>query len=123
MNIDKKSIRPKLELLPGKNDIETFQNEVLRPIIKLQHDILIRIFEVEMAKFKSNFLILDEVKKTQLIVEKFKVITFKKLLIGIIVGHFEHDELELYLINAQEFDRRIVTMISQKVLKNYFLVK
>lgn len=123
MNIDKKSIRPKLELLPGKNDIETFQNEVLRPIIKLQHDILIRIFEVEMAKFKSNFLILDEVKKTQLVIEKFKVITFKKLLIGIIVGHFEFDELELYLTNAQEFDRRIVTMISQKVLKNYFLVK
>jgi hypothetical protein len=123
MNIDKMSIRPKLELLPGKNDIETFQNEVLRPIIKLQHDILIRIFEVEMAKFKSNFLVLDEVKKTQLVLEKFKVIAFKKLLVGIIVGHFQHDELELYLTNAQEFDRRIVTMISQKVLKNYFLVK
>ncbi len=123
MNNNKKSIRPKLELLPSENDIETFQNEVLRPIIKLQHEVLIRIFEFEMDKFKSNFLVLDEVKKTQLVLEKFKVIAFKKLLVGLIIGHFETDELEVYLTNSQEFDRRIVTMISQKVLKNYFLLK
>ena len=44
MNDPKKSIRPEIKTIAsteGMSEEEKFQNETLRPIIKLQHDLLL----------------------------------------------------------------------------------
>ena len=59
-----KKERPVLENLVnvGTTEIEKFQNEVLRPIIKMQHNLLIASFNNYIQKRKIDFLVLSEQK-------------------------------------------------------------
>ena len=51
-------LRPKVNSnknISYKNDIEKFQNIVLRPILKFQNDLLLELFIFEFEKTKTKF--------------------------------------------------------------------
>ena len=63
---DKKSIRPILPNIASqtyKSQGEAFQNITLRPILKMQHDLLIARFESYLNKNKVDFSGYDKMKK------------------------------------------------------------
>lgn len=41
--------------------------------------------------------------------------SFKKFLIGTIVGHFSDEEINFYLNNTRELNRRIIQIITQRL--------
>jgi hypothetical protein len=45
---------------------EFFQNETLRPVLKLQNDILLGVFSNYIAKSKTDFIILRQIKNYSL---------------------------------------------------------
>ncbi|MDD7913134.1 hypothetical protein [Polaribacter ponticola] len=47
----------------GTSEIEKFQNEVLRPIVKMQHQLLIASFKNYLQKRKIDLIVLPEKKK------------------------------------------------------------
>ena len=49
------AIRPVISTDPTSSDVERFQNETLRPILKLQHDLLIGIFQHYIEQRKGVF--------------------------------------------------------------------
>ena len=49
----------------GTSDVEKFQNEVIRPIIKMQHNLLIAFFESYVQQRKIDFISLTLEKKNQ----------------------------------------------------------
>ena len=58
MSIDRKEIRPIIIGLDSKipNSVEEkFQNETLRPIIKMQHDLLLKYFSSYLLSKKCYF--------------------------------------------------------------------
>ena len=97
-------------------DIEKFQNEVFRPIIKMQHPLLIIFFQNYVLKRKIDFKHLSEEKKAeriQLILSKDT--SFRNIILGSILGHFSKDEIKMYHENASELNRRIVQIIKQRL--------
>ena len=115
-------IRPVLNNLINSNtsNIERFQNEVIRPIIKMQNNFLVVLFEDYLKNRKIEFYILkyeDQENKINTILTKD--INFKNILLGSIVGHFDENEIEIYLKSTSELNKRIIQIVKQRLLDNY----
>jgi hypothetical protein len=109
VNIDNK---PEMHL---KNEL--FQNEVLRPILKMQHDITLNLFFSHINNLGIIWDDLKKSKKTQCVDNQLsKNIQFKNLVIGIIVGQFNELELDKYLSNSREYNKRILQMTNQRIV-------
>lgn len=113
-----KKERPILSDLVNESTTETeaFQNTVLRPIIKMQHTLLIAFFKTYLIKRKVDFSILSEQKKRGKIKSVLeKDLQFKNQILGTILGHFSMDEYEIYQKNSSEFNRRIKQIIIKRL--------
>ncbi|CAL2083787.1 conserved protein of unknown function [Tenacibaculum sp. 190524A02b] len=120
---DKKSIRPVLNL-SSNNENESFQNVTLRPILKLQHDIIVRVFsrisikqKVDIHNF-SNDRFTDYIKKVV-----FKNIGLRNQLLGVVIGQFTNEEYISYEKNTSEFHKRIIQMIQKRLLDSIEEIK
>lgn len=94
---------------------EEFQNSVLRPIIKLQSDLIIAH---TFAKIKSlnnpwDNNSLDQRRET-LSNLLTKDLAFKKELIGIVVGRFSLEEHRRYCFIQQNANKRITQIIHNR---------
>ena len=115
----KKQIRPTINSIvmsDNISDMERFQNEVLRPIIKLQHELIICCFQHYLKKRKIFLEELDFAKKTNLIHKLLKTDTqLKKELRGFIIGLFTIEEYQEYIKMYSELNKRVNNMILQKL--------
>lgn len=114
------TIRPEISsaLVHSEMSIqEQFQNQTLRPIIKLQHDLLITVFKHFFAKNKNKFFELpSEKRKEYLDTILLKNVNFQQQLKGMIIGFFTVEEYEVYLNEFSELNKRMITMIKERVL-------
>ena len=110
--------RPVLEDLIKDNmsALELFQNQTLRPVIKMQHDLLIASFNTYKAKRKIDFSSLTDQKKRSKTKSVFvKDINHKNLTLGFIIGAFSLEEFAYYSLNASELNKRIIQIVIQRV--------
>lgn len=110
--------RPVLEDLIKDNmsALELFQNQTLRPVIKMQHDLLIASFNTYKAKRKIDFSSLTDQKKRSKSKAVFvKDINHKNLTLGFIIGAFSLEEFAYYSLNASELNKRIIQIVIQRV--------
>ena len=99
----------------GTSDIEKFQNEAIRPIIKMQHNLLIILFQNYLKHRKINFNNLKKEKQKERInIILTKDTNFKNILLGIVIGHFSKNELMFYTKNTSELKRRIIEIVNQR---------
>ena len=112
-----KELRPIIETEnKTTTEIERFQNEVLRPILKFQH----AIFEIEVS---SNPL-LDKLLKQELTAERRRFlikgivskIEVKNQLLGQITGLLTNSEYQFYYSKKKEMDKRIFAMLLDRFL-------
>ena len=100
----------------GTSDIEKFQNEVIRPVIKMQHDLLIGFLRSYLQKRKVDFSILPEKKKRSKVSSIFKTDNnYKNITLGFVIGQFSMDEFTFYTDNSSEINRRILQITSQRI--------
>ena len=117
----KKNERPILSNLikEGTLDIEKFQNEVIRPIIKMQHSLLIALFQDYIKQRKIDFINLKKEKQ----VERINTIltkdtNFKSIILGGVIGHFSLNELNFFFQNSSEFKKRIIQIVKHRLQDN-----
>ena len=112
-----KSIRPKIEVDNTKStELEIFQSVSLRPILKLQNEIIFALINNFLAEHKVVVKNLTENKKIERIHDIFKNnIQQKQLLFGVVIGHFTHEEILFYNQNKKEVTKRIITMLLERV--------
>ena len=121
INRDKslKDIRPAIPTIIEKNVttvIEQFQNRTLRPILKFQNEILLKIFHQYIQKRKNKFSQLSVLKKLEYIQTNIRNdLKFRNLLTGMVVGHFTLEEFEIYHSNESELRRRITSLLIQRL--------
>jgi hypothetical protein len=97
---------------------EIFQNEVLRPILKLQNDLFIASFHNFISKYKRDFYSLSVEKKLATIENAIqKDIKFRNALKGMIIALFTVDEYTLYIQNSSSLNKRMMNMLIER-LKN-----
>ncbi|GAA3607942.1 glyoxalase [Flavivirga amylovorans] len=117
-----KSIRPEV-LSTTINDTmsgdERFQNLVLRPIVKLQSDLLIAVFKNYIVKHKSGFYDLSIEKRISYIENAIqRDMKFRNSLKGMIIGQFTVEEYELYILNSSALNKRMMRIVKERILSN-----
>ncbi|WP_010522235.1 hypothetical protein [Aquimarina agarivorans] len=112
-------LRPQIlsaRILPGMRAEEFFQNKTLRPIIKLQNDLLIAVFKNYIQKNKNRFYDINLEKRLAYIEHAIhKDIKFRNSLKGIILGQFTLEEYELYIQNSSALNKRMMNLVIQRI--------
>ncbi|MDA8910480.1 glyoxalase [Crocinitomicaceae bacterium] len=113
-------VRPKLPSSLTEGDVkeeELFQNMVLRPVIKMQHDILILRVRSYFTSRKVIFHLMDTRKRTLAIEQAFLGDNaFKKEIQGMITGQLAPDEFKTYLRWERSINKRIVQMVRNRMI-------
>ena len=113
-------IRPEIasaRTYEGMSAEEAFQNTTLRPVIKLQHDLLMAVFSNYIAKRKNVFFELELPKQLDYIEHAVQKDTkFRNNLKGLIIGQFSVEEYDLYTQNSSALNKRIITIIKERLL-------
>jgi hypothetical protein len=95
---------------------EVFQNEVLRPILKLQNDLFIASFVNHVAKNKIDFSTFSVEKKLAMIENAIqKDIKYRNALKGMIIGLFTTDEYAQYIKNSSSLNKRMMGMLIERL--------
>lgn len=115
-----KKIRPvltNLSLKLSENEAEYFQNKVLRPIIKLQSDLILAHLNAKLQGLKIQINELNEKKKKEILKSIFsKDLAHKREVIGIIIGQFELEEFQTYSEMSKEINKRIIQISLNRCL-------
>ncbi len=121
MDFNKISIRPIITFeKEAESEFEKFQNEVLRPVLKLQNDLLFEIFKIYADKRKGSFYKISE-KEQMIYIDQCvrKDMKFKHYLEGIVTGMFTLEEYARFMENEEELTKRIINLLVQR-LQNQF---
>ena len=95
---------------------ELFQNQVLRPILKLQNDLFIAAFSNHLVKNRIDFNAFSVDKKLVTIENSIqKDIKFRNALKGMIIGLFTTDEYDLYIKNSSSLNKRMMGMLIERL--------
>jgi len=105
--------RPRLDLDTAESTpVEQFQNETLRPVLKLLNPTILRLVAARLARYGVGFAGMDRVDQRDrlrnLMTEDDRL---KRTLLGMVVGHLTADELSFYLAHKDEVRRRCVPML------------
>ena len=113
------SIRPTIasaKIMPNMSEDERFQNETLRPILKLQNDLLLASFQNYIKKMKNSFYELKIEKRIDYIAKSIqKDIKFRNSLKGMIIGQFTVEEYEVYIKNSSALNKRMMNMVVKRI--------
>ncbi len=115
-----KACRPHITLKKSKktNDEEQFQNQVLRPILKFQNQLFIKLFLSNCKTYKINYTEFNTEEKHDYIDHIFKKdFKLRAIFIGTVVALFTIEEFEKYTVKKQLYNKRVIQMLSER-LKN-----
>lgn len=110
------ALRPNLSLAPAAAPDEQFQNDTLRPVMKLQHDLLLAVFRMFLTKRKVK---LEQLPAKERFAKIKELLTrdnrLRGLLFGIAIGQFTTAEMTYYLANDGNVNRRIINLIVERM--------
>jgi hypothetical protein len=102
---------------------EYFQNTTLRPILKLQNDLILSAFQIYIVQNKIPFEIYSTDKKNTVIENAIlKDVKFQNLLKGFAIGLFTADEFTLYSGASSSLNKRIRSMLIERLQSQLQLI-
>lgn len=103
-------------ILPNMSEEERFQNLTLRPVLKLQNDLLLASFQKYIVRGKNRFHELKKESRLDYIANAVqKDMKFRNTLKGIILGQFTLEEYAEYSINSSALNKRIMSMAVKRL--------
>lgn len=115
---------PSARITENMSSEERFQNETLRPVIKLQDDLLVAVFRNYISKHKNAFYEL-KLEKQLLYIENAvqRDIKFRNSLKGMIIGQFTLQEYETYIQNSSALNKRMMNIVRERLQSNIQLLE
>ena len=94
---------------------ERFQNQTLRPILKVQNELLLEVF-INYAKVQKGVFFELSLSKKQLYIENAlqKDVKFSNSLKGMIIGLFTIAEYKEYSLNTSNINKRIANLLMER---------
>ncbi len=118
-----KLLRPAIPTIIEENvtsAAEQFQNRTLRPILKLQNELLLLLFQRYLEQRKGKYFQLSNEAKSAYIEHSVrKDLKLKSLLLGIVIGHFTLEEYEQYHEREKELRKRLTDLLVQRLQSQY----
>jgi len=116
------AIRPEIpsaKIFDAMSADELFQNKTLRPIIKMQHDLFISVFNNYIRKRKNVFYDLNVEKQLAYIDNAIhKDMKFRNSVKGMIIGQFTTEEYELYITNSSALNKRMMNIVKERLISS-----
>ncbi len=113
-------LRPQIETAPAESVAEDFQNRCLRPILKLQHPLLVQLFGHHAARRNYKLVGLSAEKKRQQIQTALQQDTrLRGLLFGLVLGQCTEAELAQYCQMESEMNRRLGQLLLERLHSHY----
>ena len=113
-------VRPKLPVALTEGELkeeELFQNMILRPVIKMQHDLLIMRVKSHFISKRVLFNVMDNKKRTEAIIQAFQSDhNLKKEIQGMITGQLSLAEFQQYLKSERSINKRIIQMVRNRMI-------
>ncbi len=120
------AIRPEIfdtKISPNMSEDEQFQNKTIRPIAKLQNDLIIEVFKNYIQKTKNTFYTLTIDERILFIKNAIQKDTkFRNSLKGIIIGQFTVNEYLIYIKNSSSLNKRMMNLVKEKIQFNIQLL-
>jgi len=121
------AMRPRLlnaKVSDNMTNDEQFQNKTIRPIVKLQNDLLLEVFKNYIKKRKNTFYELSLEKKLNFIENAIqKDMKFRNSLKGMIIGQFTVDEYQVYTENSSALNKRMMNIVKERLQDNVQLLQ
>jgi len=115
---------PSAKILPGMTAEEFFQNKTLRPVAKLQNDLLVAVFRNYARKHKNVFYDLSIEKRMDYMENAIhKDMKFRNSLKGIVIGQFTMDEYTSYIQNSSALNKRMMNIVKERLKSNIQLLE
>ena len=115
-----KDLRPDINSIrntKGTQQTELFQNDVLRPILKYQNNLLIKVYQQYLKIHKFNIQNKSSAEFETFVLKSFnKDKSLKNFILGLIIGLLTEAEYELFKTSEKEYKRRILNMSRERVL-------
>jgi hypothetical protein len=103
---------------------EVFQNKTLRPILKLQNDLFIKVFINYAMKQKNVFFSLTPDKKMAYVENVIqRDIKFRNSLKGMVIAFFTLDEYAEYIQNSSNLNKRMMNMLVERLKSQIQLIE
>lgn len=103
---------------------EQFQNATLRPVIKLQNDLLLDVFKNYIVKRKNVFYELSTEKQIDYIDHAIhKDMKFRNSIKGMIIGQFTIEEYSKYITNSSALNKRMMNLVMQRLIDQLQLLQ
>jgi len=104
--------------IPTPATVADFQHQVLRPLLKLQHPLLL----ATVADFTHDYRLPLARPDTELSAALTELLArnarLRATLTGLVVGHFTQAELAFYRPHRNELNRRLLDLAQQRVLSS-----
>ena len=111
--------RPFIEsalITSNMSDDERFQNQTLRPIIKLQNNLLVAVFKNYVRKYKNVFYDLSVDLKMHYVENAIqKDMKFRNSLKGMVIGQFTVEEYAIYIQNSSALNKRMMNLVIERL--------
>lgn len=121
----KLSLRPiiKTKEFEKSTEEERFQTQTLRPILKLQNELILGLYRNHITESKSTFYDLSLENKILFIENSLqKNIVLKNKLLGVSLGMLTTEELAVYSTNTSLFNKRIMGLIVERIRSQVTLI-
>lgn len=115
---------PSARITENMSSDERFQNETLRPIAKLQDELLVAVFRNYITKHKNKFYELKLERRFEYIENAIqKDIKFRNSLKGMVIGQFTMEEYERYIQNSSALNKRMMNIVKERIQSNIQLLE
>lgn len=107
---------PSAKVSENMSEEERFQNATLRPVIKLQHHLLIEAFKNYIKKHKNVFFEIS-IERRLIYIDNaiHKDQKFRNSLKGMIIGQFTVNEYLTYIKNSSALNKRMMNLVTQRI--------
>ncbi|MDJ0367618.1 hypothetical protein QMK33_20930 [Hymenobacter sp. H14-R3] len=103
--------------IPTPATVADFQHQVLRPVLKLQHAVLLATVADFAHDYHLPLATADPTEATRFLTELLARNTrLRATLVGLVVGLLTQPELAFYRLHRAELNRRLLDLAEQRVL-------
>jgi hypothetical protein len=109
-------MRPQLALEAPAAGWEQFQSETLRPVLKMQNQLILKLFTAYLAATKTDLGHRSAEQRRQFIDHALaKDLALKHQLVGVVLGQFTQAELGFFVQNRSELTKRLAQFLAKRI--------
>jgi hypothetical protein len=116
------ALRPHIDgqppAIPTPTTVADFQHQVLRPLLKLQHAVLLATVADFALDYRLPLGSAHEVLRAAIAELLARNARLRATLLGLICGLFTQEELAFYRQHRSELNRRLLDLAEQRVLNS-----